>query len=429
MALRDAGLPPLPRTAWLAIDLDRLAANLAAVRSMLPPGVRLEPVVKADAYGHGAVGVASFLEETGADGLSVATLDEARELRAAGVTLPLLVLFSIAPELAVEAARLDVAITIADRVLLERTLDARAAAASGAAAGPPPQLVVHLEVETGLGRGGLDQSETPWAAAAIRDAPGIRLAGIWSHLAAAGQPERSGGQSRRFDAALADLLADEPLPMRHLAASGALLAGTAPSLDAVRIGLATYGLIPDGLNVPVAGAAAAAALAPVMSLHARPVRVADLPAGHGVSYGPSFETARASRIATLPIGYADGWSRILSNRAEALVRGLRVPLVGTVAMDAVMADVTDVPGAPVSVDDEFVLLGAQGADHIGAGDLAQARTTISYEVLTSMARRVARVYYRSAVPVGLRTLTEETYAWHSSSSGMGISATSKSTRS
>ena len=142
MALRDAGLPPLPRTAWLAIDLDRLAANLAAVRSMLPPGVRLEPVVKADAYGHGAVGVASFLGETGVDGLSVATLDEARELRAAGVTLPLLVLFSIAPELAAEAARLDVAITIADRVLLEeRDIERN-----------PGTRAIHRHLRPGIGR-------------------------------------------------------------------------------------------------------------------------------------------------------------------------------------------------------------------------------------------------------------------------------------
>jgi alanine racemase len=171
-----------------------------------------------------------------------------------------------------------------------------------------------------------------------------------------------------------------------------------------------------------------------MSIHARPIRVADLPAGHGVSYGPSFETARPSRIATLPLGYGDGWPRSLSNRAEALVRGRRVPLVGTVAMDAVLADVTDVPGPPVTVDDGFVLLGEQsgplGSAAIGAAELAHERTTITWEVVTQMARRLPRVYHAAAVPVGVRTLTEEIRLWPpESNAGTGISSTSKSTRS
>jgi alanine racemase len=149
--------------------------------------------------------------------------------------------------------------------------------------------------------------------------------------------------------------------------------------------------------------------------------VADLPTGHGVSYGPTFETSRPSRIATLPLGYGDGWSRALSNRAEALVRGRRVPLVGNVAMDAVMADVTDLPGPPVTVDDEFVLIGAQaapdgpdGADRaveITVANVARIRTTNSWEVVTQMAARLPRVYHSAAVPVGVATLTEEVRGW------------------
>ena len=146
-------------------------------------------------------------------------------------------------------------------------------------------------------------------------------------------------------------------------------------------------------------------LHPVMSLVARPVRVAELPAGWGISYGPTFRTARPSRIATLPLGYGDGWSRQLSNRASALVRGRRVPLVGNVAMDAVMADVTDVPGPPVDGGDEFVLLGASGDERVTAAELAQERTTNSWEVVTAMARRLPRVYHAAAGPVGLRTLS------------------------
>jgi alanine racemase len=216
---------------------------------------------------------------------------------------------------------------------------------------------------------------------------------------------------------------------RHLLASGGLLAGRSAGLEGVRPGLALYGLVPEGLPVPAELAAVAAELRPVLSLHARPVRVTDLPAGSGVGYGPSFVTARPSRIATLPLGYGDGWARGLSNRADALVRGRRVPLVGTVAMDAVMADVTDVEGPPVTVDDEFTLLGSQGEATITAADLARSRTTISWEVVTSMARRVPRVYHSAAGPVGLRTLTVERYLWPASSSGTATSATSRSTRS
>jgi alanine racemase len=134
--------------------------------------------------------------------------------------------------------------------------------------------------------------------------------------------------------------------------------------------------------------------------------VEDLPEGWGISYGPTFRTAKSSRIATLPLGYGDGWSRRLSNRAGAIVRGVRVPLVGNVAMDAVMADVSDVPGAPVGVADEFVLLGNAGQERITVAEVAHERNTNSWEVVTGMARRLPRVYHSSARPVGLRALTE-----------------------
>ena len=184
------------------------------------------------------------------------------------------------------------------------------------------------------------------------------------------------------------------LPVRHVAASAALLTDGMLAYDGVRPGLAVYGLVPDELGT--AGPPAAGTVRPVMALIARPVRVADLPAGSGISYGPTFRTARPSRIATLPVGYGDGWARAYSNRASAIVRGLRVPLVGNVAMDAVMADVTDVPGPPVDLDDEFVLLGSSGDERISVSDLAQERTTISWEIVTSMSRRLPRVYHAAA---------------------------------
>jgi alanine racemase len=401
-ALRRAGLPPLPRTAWLAIDLDLLRANLAALRRLVPEGTRVEPVVKADAYGHGAVPVARTLEAAGADGFGVATFDEALELRAGGVRAPILVLYPVPPELAIEAAAAGIALTMGDEILMERTLEAAARHGAPATA----RLDLHLEIETGLGRGGLHPELVPRVLDRLRTTPGVRVAGVWSHLGSAGDPGRSGRQARAFEAA-----ARVVGPDAHLAASGGLLAGSAAPWQRVRPGLATYGLVPEGIALAEDRLPVAETLDPVLSLHAQPVRVAALPAGTGISYGETFVTARESRIATLPVGYADGYQRIRTGRAEALVRGMRVPIVGTIAMDAVMADVTDVPGPPVTLDDAFVLLGRQGREEITAVDLARIGTTISWEVLAAMARRLPRVYYAAAVPLGLRTLTEERGWW------------------
>jgi alanine racemase len=368
-------------------------------------------VLKADAYGHGAVPIGRALEaaERPPDGLALATFDEAVELREAGLRLPMLVVFAVPAEHAAEAGRRRIAVTVGDDVLLERTLAAIEAARSAARAGgrrrAPHQLELHLELETGLGRGGIPAEDLAAVSARIARSPGVRLAGIWSHLQAPADRGRTAGQADRLSAAI-ELLGTDlvRIPRRHLTASGGLLAGSSPLLDGVRIGLALYGLLPDDLPADAQRGALAAALQPVLSLHARPIRVLDLPAGSGISYGPSFTTSRPSRIATLPLGYGDGWARASSNRAEALVRGGRVPLVGTVAMDAVMADVTDVPGPAVTVDDEFVLIGEQGDERITALDVARARTTISWEVVTSMSRRLPRVYHAGLVPLGVRTL-------------------------
>jgi alanine racemase len=219
-------------------------------------------------------------------------------------------------------------------------------------------------------------------------------------------------QAERFEAAInAITAAGVALPGRHVAASGTLLGASGVPLppfaasDGSRPGLALYGIVPDQLEAG-SGMASTAGLRPVLSLHARPVRVVDLPARWGISYGPSFVTDRPSRIATLPIGYGDGWSRSLSNRAEALVRGRRCPIVGTVAMDAVMVDVTDVADPPVDVDDVFTLIGTQGDERIDARDLARLRTTISWEVVTTMARRLPRVYHSAAGHLSVRFLAQ-----------------------
>jgi alanine racemase len=399
--LAEAGLPPLPRTAWLEIDLDALRGNLAALRDLAGPGVPVRPVVKADAYGHGAVPVALALEAAGADGFCVAAIDEAVALRAGGVSRPILVLYPVSADWVSEAARLGIALVAGDGTALAATL--RAAAGLD----PARPLGIELEVETGLGRGGILASDLVTAARQVASARGVVLAGLWTHLQAAEDDALREAQVARFEAAASALTAAGiRLPSRHVAASAGLIAGGIHAYDGVRPGLAIYGLVPDELDPAAVPLRVTAGLRPVMSLLARPVRVADLPEGWGISYGPTFRTTRPSRIATLPLGYGDGWPRALSNRASAIVRGRRVPLVGNVAMDAVMADVTDVPGPPVDGADEFVLLGASGDERITAGELARMRTTNSWEVVTAMSRRLPRVYHAAAGPVGLRTLTE-----------------------
>jgi alanine racemase len=399
--LGRAGLPMLPRTAWLEIDLDALVANLEAL-TKLTGGVPAYPVVKADAYGHGAVPIARALASAGVAGFCVATFDEALQLREAGIREPVLVLYPIPAVHARAAAAQRIAVTAGDWELLEALI------AEVGTRPPAPDLEVQLEVETGLGRGGFGPSDVGRAADLLRATPGLRLVGAWTHLQAAEDRERTDIQVARFDEAAAALRqAGHELP-RHLAASGGILVGTVASLDGIRPGLAIYGLVPDELlERGPAAIGGGVRLRPVLSLHARPVRVRDLPAGWGIGYGPSFTTSGASRIATLPLGYGDGWPRALSNRASALVRGSRVPLVGNVAMDAVMVDVTDVAGEPVSVRDEFVLLGRQEGDEITAADLARARGTNSWEVVTAMAARLPRVYHARSGPQGIRTLVSD----------------------
>ena len=365
------------------------------LRSIAGDGVPIHPVVKADAYGHGVLPVARALAAAGADGFCVATFDEAVELRSAEIEAPILVLYPIPPGLAGAARAARIAVTAGDDELLAAVLAAAASEASH------ELLQLQLEVETGLGRGGFDVDDVVGAARLIEGSRDARLAGLWTHLQATEDRQRTAAQVARFEAAATALeRSGISLPPRHLAASGGLLVDGVASLDAVRPGLATYGIAPEELGLEDG----AVGLTPVLSLHARPVRVADLPAGWGISYGPTFTTSRPSRIATLPLGYGDGWPRSLSNRAEALVRGERVPLVGNVAMDAVMADVTDVPGPPVGPADEFVLIGAQGSERITAVEVAEARETNSWEVVTGLSARLPRVYHAASAPRELRTL-------------------------
>ncbi len=406
--LAAAGLPPLPRLAWLEIDQDALANNLRVIRSMIPAGVEVAAVIKSDGYGHGLVGAARAFVDGGADRLCVSMLDEAVALRRAGIAAPIVILFSIPPSEVAAAAGAGFELVASDAGLVRALLAAWRGRRRGGEAGrtQEPELRLHLEIETGLGRAGVTPEVAPAVATEILATPGCRLVGLWSHLARPEDERFSAEQAARLSAAGEALTAAGiATPPQHLSATGGLFAATAAPLSMVRPGLCLYGELPADLPVAERARAAADALRPAMAIKARPLRIADIEAGTPVGYGGRWTSERRSRIATLPIGYGDGWARAYQPGAQALVRGRRVALVGSVAMDAIAADVTDVP--EVSLADEFVLLGAQGSDRITAAELARQRTTIAWEVLAGMANRMPRVYHAGSGWASMRTLEGE----------------------
>lgn len=408
--MRTAGLPALPRLAWLEVDTQALAGNLRTVARLAGPGVGVAAVVKADGYGHGLEIAARTFAAAGAALLCVATLDEGLRLRQAGIRHPVAILFAIPPEGVGEAVRADLELVVADlaqaQELLRRWEEERSRQGRG-------ELRLHLEIETGLARAGVPPGSAGGLAQAIARTSGASLVSIWSHLASSHDRLASAEQVARFESAVAGISeAGLPRPPRHIAASGALFGATAPAYEFVRPGLSLYGESSEGFPVAEGALAAARSLRPALVLKARPLRIERIAAGTGVGYGALWRAPRDSIVATLPVGYGDGYARAYGHgsgaegAAEVLLRGRRVPLVGSVAMDAVSVDVTAVPD--VRAEDEFVLLGAQGEDRITAAELARLRTTIPYEVLASMATRLPRVYHAPAGLLGLRTLEGET---------------------
>lgn len=371
----------------------------------MPPGTHVAAVVKADGYGHGLEVAARAFSSAGAAILCVASLDEAMAVRATGLETPILVLYTVPPEDGARAASAGIELVAAEASALRDTLAGWRTRPGVRRGSGTARLRIHLEVETGLARAGFRPDRVAAAARSIIDTPGVELAGLWTHLASSHDALASAAQVERFATAeVALIAADLPLPPRHLAASGALLGGTAPHAELVRPGLILYGEVPSGFPVAADGAVLADGLRPAMVLKARALRLERLEPGEAVGYGGGWMAERPSLIATLPLGYGDGWSRAYGG-AQAIVRGRRVPLVGSVAMDAVAADVTDVPG--VGPEDEFVLLGTQGLETITVAELARLRTTISWEVLAAMAYRVPRVYHSAAGLSGHRTLAGE----------------------
>jgi alanine racemase len=368
------------RPAWVDVDLAALEHNLARIRGRLgSSGAQAMAVVKADAYGHGAVGVSRALEAAGVDWLGVALLEEGAEIRRAGVELPILVLGTARPAKIALYRRYRLTPTVSSITELALWRDWTA--------GQSEAQPIHLKVNTGMGRLGVALEEVPWALEMLRGHPGLRLAGLLSHFGDAddlGSP-RNDLQAERF-AAVLNLLTEEEhgRTIVHMANSAAALHRPESRHELVRLGIALYGLDP----VEQAGATD---LRPVMSVRARIVQIREVPAGTPVSYGGRTVTRRRSRIAVVPVGYADGYAWRLTGKAEALVRGRRVPVAGSVTMDMTLLDVTD---AGAELGDEVVLLGRQGQEEIPATELAAHAGTISWEILCHLGLRLPRRFVR-----------------------------------
>lgn len=363
------------------INLANLRHNLRVLQRSAQ-GAAVWGVLKADGYGHGAKAVARTLERAGASGICVALLEEGIELREAGIRVPVLVMGGYYGRAWGELLRHDLTPVVFDPGQIE------ALAEEVRYSGSEP-IPVHVKVDTGMARLGVQPSELGKVGAALLRHPEVRLQGLMTHFACAdrGEPESIDQQLDRFDAATATLRSMGLAPdVRHAANSAGVLRSQRALLDIVRPGIALFGVSPAlGLSTE---------LRPVMRIRSEIVAVREVEPGMTVGYGATWSASRPSRIATLPMGYADGLSRGLSNTGHVLVRGKRAPIVGVVSMDMSMIDVTDVEG--VRVSDEVVVLGPQkgplGQDAITAEEVATQLDTIPWEVLTSVSRRVPRFY-------------------------------------
>lgn len=366
---------------WAEIDLSNLEHNYRALRGMLPRGCRFVGVVKANAYGHGAVPVAKRLEKLGADYLAVACLDEAVQLRQAGIQTPILMLGPTPAAFARELLEYDLTQSVQDLHAAQELSDA-AVQAGG-------RLKVHIKVDTGMSRLGFLCNEENLSRSAedvvkAVSLPGIETEGIFTHFANAdGDEEYSMRQLTRFLDVIERLaVRGVKFEIRHCAASAAVLNYPCTHLDMVRPGIALYGHYPDPSCEDLDGPG----LLPVMTVKTRVAAVRELPAGTCISYGCTHTLSRDSRLAVLPIGYADGLDRRLSNQTEMLLHGKRVPVLGRICMDMCMVDVTDLPEA--AVGDVATVFGPE----LPLEEKADKLGTIQYELLCGVSPRVPRVY-------------------------------------
>ena len=387
--IQSANPPGLHRATVAEIHLSNLRHNVQALRSLLKPDVQLMAVVKANAYGHGALPCTQAVLDAGANSLGVGIVSEGIELREQGIQAPIHVLVGIFPDEVDDLIQHNLTTTLHSRSLAE-SLSQRAGHWG-------KEVGVHIKVDTGMGRLGITPDELPGWVEFITGLKNIRIESIFTHFSSADNedPSFTRNQIARFQFALDKLKkAKFAIPLSHCANSAALLQFPDSQFDLVRPGICLYGALPsNGLSAVVESLAAnnsQFSLLPVMQWKTRILTINSLPKGSPVSYGQKFITQRDSRIATLPVGYADGLERLLTNRMQVLVRGHKVPQVGTVCMDMCMIDVTDI--AEAQEGDEVVLFGQQGKKTITVDEMAAQAGTISYEILCGVGKRVPRIY-------------------------------------
>ena len=372
------------------VDLDAIASNVEAIHTRSKAEVIA--VVKADAYGHGAEAVAETCFEAGAVMVAVATIEEGLALREGGVNGPILVLLG-----STESS--EVAHAVAQELVLV-VWDVERARAISEAAGALRRITrVHFKVDTGLTRLGAPTNEAAARYRSIASLPHLEIEGIFTHFATADDPDPSNDRAQldRFRDVLTSI-PDRPRLVHAAASAGVAAFGPVDGMNAVRTGLAIYGLH------AAPHLAGALPLRPALTWRSRVHRIASVPAGTGVSYGHEYRLPRDGRIATVPVGYGDGLPRVAGKRGAVLLRGQRVPFAGRICMDLVMLDVTAVEGAREG--DDVTLIGAQSGAKQTAEDLAEACGTINYEIVTGIRRRVPRRYFRGGKIVATRTLAE-----------------------
>lgn len=366
------------------IDLRAIGDNLAALRTRVDEGTALLAAVKGNAYGHGAVEVSRYLERGHhAQMLGVATVGEALELRRAGISLPILKLSHCLPDELPAAIEADIAITVVD----EDTIRAASAAAS-ADDQSSPRLSIHLKLDSGMGRIGAPIEEGVRLARLVRDLPGLDLDGIFTHLATSDLADDHGFTAHQLDdfrAVVAAVTADSgPVRWVHAANSGALLGHDLSGFTLARPGIAMYGYYPDATTPHTV------ALRQAFALESRLFFRKWVSAGTSIGYGRTWTAPADTWVGTVPIGYADGFSRLNSNRGSMIINGRRVPIVGRVCMDQTMIDLG--PDSTDLVGDAIVCLGGQGDEFISTDEMAELMGTITYEVTCLVAGRVARRY-------------------------------------
>ena len=367
------------RPTWVEIDLNALRHNLLAIRKWVGPQIKILGIVKADAYGHGDYEVSRVLLSNGVEMLGIAILEEGIQLRDKGIKAPLLLLGGIFEE------QID---TVIQYGLTPTVYDLKLAEVLSKKANYFNKIVkVHVYVDTGMGSIGMKYNKAVEFVKSLEDMKNLFIDGIYTHCSCSDEKESecTNLQIKRFRDILAALdTLKVCIPLRHMANSGAILGYPESYFNMVRPGLSLYGLYPSEDVSRDVG------IKPVMSFKTRIIHIKDMDAGDVVGYGRTYRIAKPTRVATLPMGYDDGYSRLLSNQGKVIIRGKKASIIGRVCMDQCFIDVTDIKD--VSVGDEVVLYGNQGKETISIGSVAKQLNTIPYEVICSISNRVPRIY-------------------------------------